>query len=441
MPLTKKKIVLNRAHKVNYGKESVGRAYDLMEYYFRIAVAINAVPFTYSSGARRFDLNRSSIKYLLWNLIVFIGILAELAQVTYELLRTKDDSRMSRGEWALIAFIFSSWTFVSSCHYNVARRGDGMVNHLNQTIALREWFTEERLPKCSDHKIVRAHIISSCLQCFFQCLMVAAEGTKAHFLYSNVPVEHRSLLTGFAWFLYAYYRVTTNFLSGYFHLFAGALHVQTCNQILALRLEGKQDMRENLHYYRMLQILCSRYSETYSGWFIPQMTKFACENLILGIYGTVKFYDQLDTDKYMNFPLMVTMMIIFVFTFYPKNATVFETTKGEKKQALRRGLRRLANSVWRCPKAELAERMAVGRDSSAILMKELGVISQWQKYPDEVLHQAAGLVALKDMKCISRSCPIIGIPFGSLYKIKRSTVLNLFSFIAGNTISTLLTYP
>ena len=110
-----------------------------------------------------------------------------------------------------------------------------MVNHLNQTITLREWFTEARLPKCEDHKIVRAHKISSCLQCFFQCLMVGAEGTKAHFLYSNVPVEQRSVLTFALWALYAYYRVTTNFLSGYFHYFAGALQVQTCNQILALR--------------------------------------------------------------------------------------------------------------------------------------------------------------------------------------------------------------
>ena len=102
---------------------------------------------------------------------------------------------------------------------------------------LREWFTEERLPISGDDKVVRAHIISSCLQCFFQCLMVAAEGTKAHFLYSNIPAEHRNALTLALWILYSYYRVTSNFLSGYFHYFAGALHVQTCNQVLALRQE------------------------------------------------------------------------------------------------------------------------------------------------------------------------------------------------------------
>ena len=206
-----------------------------MEYYFRIAVSINAVPFTYNRINRRFHVNRASLKYFLWFTLVFIGILVDLTQVTRELLRAMDDSEVSRGEWALIAFVFSSWSLIATCHYNVVRRGDGMMNHLNQIVALRKWFTEERLPRCGDHKIVRAHIIPSCLQCFFQCLMVEAEGTKAHFLYSNVPVEHRNALTGLLWFLYAYYRVTTNFLVGYLHVFTGVLHVQTCNQVLALR--------------------------------------------------------------------------------------------------------------------------------------------------------------------------------------------------------------
>ena len=91
-----------------------------------------------------------------------------------------------------------------------------------------------RLPPCVDHKVVRAHIIWICKQCFFQCLIVAAEGTKAHLLYSNVPPAYSTPLTGAAWALSAYYRVASNLLSGYFLLFAGSLHVQICNQTLAL---------------------------------------------------------------------------------------------------------------------------------------------------------------------------------------------------------------
>ena len=199
-------------------------------------------------------------------------------------------------------------------------------------------------------------------------------------------------------------------------------------------------MRENLNYYRMLQILSSRYSETYSGWFIPQITKFATENLILGIYGTVKFYDQLDPDKYMNFPLMVVMMCIFVFTFYPKNATVFETTKREKKEALKRGLKRIAGSIWKRPEAKIPEKVMTAEEATAILMKEFNNGSRRGRSNEE-MYTLPGIAALKDMKCIARSCPVMGVPFGSLYKIKRSTVCNLFEFIAGNTISTLLTYP
>ena len=215
--------------------DSIGPAYQLMEHYFRLAVAINTVPFTYNKQRRRFSVSKASIKYGLWFVVMLVGLLVETVQVLRELLRAKNDSAVSRGEWAHIAFVFSSWAFIWSCHYNVAQRQNEMVNHMNQTIALREWFTEARLPKSDDHKIVRAHMISSCMQCFFQCLMVAVEGTKAHFLYSNMPAEYRSAGTGALWALYAYYRVMSNFLSGYFHVFAGVLHVQTCNQVLALR--------------------------------------------------------------------------------------------------------------------------------------------------------------------------------------------------------------
>ena len=454
MAVKKKTSSAQESHKHVRERQWIGRAFQLMEKYnFRIATAINAVPFTYNRETRRFSLptrRSSSIKYILWFLVVFMGILVETAQVGWELWRAKNDDGMNRGEWALIAFIFSSWTFVIGLHYNVAKRGDVMVNHLNQAIATREWFTEARLPKSGDHKYVRAHIISSCLQCFFQCLMVAAEGTKAHFLYSNVPAEYRNPLTGVVWVIYAYYRVMTNFLCGYLQYFAGALHVQTCNQILALRSKGEEDVRVNLKYYRMLQILCNRYGEAHSGVFIPVITRFACENLILGIYGTVKFYDQLDTDKYMNFPLMVVMMIIFVFSFYPKYATVYETTRGEKKQALKLGMKHMAGSMWKrrppAKKIPTEKVIVTAEEATGILMNELGKGLRRQQQRrrssgQDVLHTLPGLDALKEMKCIARSCPAVAIPFGSLYKIKQSTVLNLFDFIACNTISTLLTYP
>ena len=44
-------------------------------------------------------------------------------------------------------------------------------------------------------------------------------------------------------------------------------------------------------------------------------------------------------------------------------------------------------------------------------------------------------------KCVARSCPALGVPFGSFYFIKRSTVLTLFDFTACNAVSALITYP
>ena len=212
------------------------------------------------------------------------------------------------------------------------------------------------------------------------------------------------------------------------------------------RLHGGQDVWENLKYYRMIQILTNRYSETYSGCFIPQITKFATENLILGIYGTVTFYDQIPVDQYMHFPLMVTMMMIFLFTFYPKDATVYETTKGEPRQVLKLGLKRFATTVWERPAKKVVKssgrKVMDVQDTTSILMKDLkNRRNQSQVNSEEPSYVLPGMGDLKDMKCIAKSCPTVGIPFGSLYQIKRSTVLNLFNFIACNTISTLLTYP
>ena len=194
----------------------------------------------------------------------------------------------------------------------------------------------------------------------------------------------------------------------------------------------------------MVQILCSRYAETYSGCFIPQITKFATENLILGIYGTVKFYGHMDTEKYMNFPLMVVMMVIFVLTFYPKKASVYETSKGEQRQALKLGLKRFAGKVWKLPggrAAKTSKRKVMDVDDTTnMMMKDLSKGRMEARF-EEPSFSLPGFGELHEMKCIARSCPTVGIPFGSLYQIKQSTVLNLFNFMACNTISTLLTYP
>ena len=48
-------------------------------------------------------------------------------------------------------------------------------------------------------------------------------------------------------------------------------------------------MEDRLKAYRMLQILSSRYDESYGTIFIPQLTNFNTANVILGIYGLVKF--------------------------------------------------------------------------------------------------------------------------------------------------------
>ena len=145
----------------------------------------------------------------------------------------------------------------------------------------------------------------------------------------------------------------------------------------------------------------------------------------------------------MNFPLMTAMMSILLFTYYPKNATVYGTAKGEKKQALKRGLKGFADSIWKRPRVKAPENSETAEQLAAIFMKELSSDKRqrWDEHPEHGMHSKSRQAALKEIKCISRSCPAIGIPFGSLYMIKRSTVLNLFNFIACNTISMLLTYP
>ena len=154
-------------------------------------------------------------------------------------------------------------------------------------------------------------------------------------------------------------------------------------------------MDKHFRYFRMLQILLNRYQEAYGSVFIPNATLFVTANIILGIYGVVKLHDQMILDKFMNFPIMVAVMVLCLFTLWPKNATIYERTKDE---ASRRSFR-----------------MSLGAGETRLREKE--------------------------MRCVLRSCPALGVPFGTLYRIKRSTVLSLFDFVARNTISALITYP
>ena len=148
------------------------------------------------------------------------------------------------------------------------------------------------------------------------------------------------------------------------------------------------------------------------------MTKFATENLILGIYGTVKFYDHMDMEKYMNFPLMVVMMAVFVLTFYPKNATIYESSKGEHHLALRLCLKRFAGKVWKraggsTVKASKWKNLDV-KSVTAIMMKDLRKGKTASSSEHASSYALPGFGELKEIKCIARSCPTVGIPFGSL---------------------------
>ena len=143
----------------------------------------------------------------------------------------------------------------------------------------------------------------------------------------------------------------------------------------------------------MVQILMNRFNEAYGSLFIPNLTLFCLDNIIIGIYGIVKLHDEMDFDKFMNFPIMVAVMLLVLLTSWPNNATIYEKTKDEKLNALRMSL-------------------VTGEALSS-----------------------------KETRCVIRSCPILGVPYGSLYLIKQSTVLSLFDFAAGNTVSALITYP
>jgi hypothetical protein len=200
----------------------------------------------------------------------------------------------------------------------------------------------------------------------------------------------------------------------------------------ALNFRAQKGMKtmERLKYYRMLQILCSRLAEAYGSDFFPNVTIFVVNNIILGIYGIIKLYDDLTFDKLLNFPIMITVMLLGLMTFWPKMATVYEQTKDEGRNSLQMALasNTFKKAFMQVMKKDSRKRNAMPRDDENRIhvaeTEDEHHVSLW-----------------KETECIARSCRVIGVPFGSLYLIKRSTVLSLFNFIACNTVSTLITYP
>ena len=192
-------------------------------------------------------------------------------------------------------------------------------------------------------------------------------------------------------------------------------------------------MEDRLKAYRMLQILSSRYDESYGTIFIPQLTNFNTANVTLGIYGLVKFNDTMEISKLMNFPLMASIMVVQLLTFYPMNAKVYEATKDEFRLALETGLR--YHAARRPSVVKPAKNSAAPVDGPRQKRSSENAIHSLHSQPSR------GADLYRMIRVEARSCPLIGIPFGRLYKIKRSTVLSLFDFIAGNSVSALITYP
>ena len=199
------------------------------------------------------------------------------------------------------------------------------------------------------------------------------------------------------------------------------------------RSQPGKSLEDRLKAYRMLQILSSRYDEAFGTIFIPQLTNFNTANVIIGIYGLLKFNDTMEFSKLMNFPLMASIMIVQLLTFYPMNATLYEATKDERRLALETGLRH--DLMQKSPVRKVLRNSASNVETS----KRNG--SAADDIVPRSFQTSAEVSLLRMIKAEARSCPIIGIPFGRLYKIKRSTVLSLFDFIVGNSVSALITYP
>ena len=98
----------------------------------------------------------------------------------------------------------------------------------------------------------------------------------------------------------------------------------------------------------MLQIISSRYSETYGLLFIPNVTAFVVDNIILGVYGIIKLHDELEVDKLMNFPIMIAVMILTLFTLLPKLSTPYEGTRDEALNSLRISLMNEGEGLSKC---------------------------------------------------------------------------------------------
>ncbi|CAG7832664.1 unnamed protein product [Allacma fusca] len=385
------------------GKDTA-KSYQLIEIYIKIAVIINAVPFHYNRRTQQLSLDKHFLKYRIWIVLMFLGMILELSQVTREMIRAGLDDNTSRGEWALIFFIFLSWYLVTLLHYNALTNGNDMATYHNQVVSIRDQFGEKNLPPTSDHKMVRIHMITSMSQCFVQCLMVAAEGTRNQYIYSNVSPQYRSWLTAIIWAMYAYYRVSSNFLCGWFSVFAGIFHVQTCNQILQYRNNQNESSMAALKSYRLLQILCRQYNVAYATIFIPQITIFASLNIILGLFGTLRFYDKMVPSMYMNFPLMAVMILLLTFTFYPNNATVKEASEVEPRRlliastCLERGRREMVKNRWntKAPKVDLSSEAG-----HATLGEENKISTTTDNFREN------NTQGPKFIRCIARSCPFV----------------------------------
>ena len=213
----------------------VGRTYHFIEYVISVGVKLNSLPFTYDKANLRCHVKTSSLKFILWTITMLLSVAMELGQIVRELVRANNDADTSRGEWCLVAFLFISWMFMTQVHLNVFLRPYEMVNHVNQLVRMRQGFGEGKLPRSGDYKIIRTQIYFCFLQFLAQASMISAEREKNQFLYSYLPEESRSMVTTAIWTLYAFYRVATNFLAGLLQYFVGALHVETCNQVMQLR--------------------------------------------------------------------------------------------------------------------------------------------------------------------------------------------------------------
>ena len=215
----------------------IGPTYRYIEQCVGLGIKLNALPFTYDRSNLRYQVNTSGIKFKLWLVTMPMIIVLELGQIVIELGRGKRDETMSRGEWCLVAFLSFSWLFMALIHLNVLLHPHELVNQLNQLVRVRQWFGEDKLPPTTDHKVVRAQMWFCSSQCFVQALMICVEREKQQFFYSYVPQDYQNVGTVMVWVAYAYYRVATNFLAALKQYFVSILFVQTCNQILDLRLE------------------------------------------------------------------------------------------------------------------------------------------------------------------------------------------------------------